>query len=83
MGGSKYAEKGSMYGMIFGIIFTPVGMILGAFLGALIGELAWADKEIGPALKAAVGTFIGFMLGTGLKTIVSVIFLWRIIAFCF
>lgn len=82
-GGTKYAERGSMIGMILGIFLTPIGMILGAFLGALIGELAWADKEIGPALKAAVGTFIGFMLGTGLKTIVSVIFLWRIIAFCF
>ena len=78
MGGSKYAEKGSLYGMIFGIIFTPVGMILGSFLGALMAELFVAKKSEGQALKAALGTFLGFILGTGIKAIVSVCILWQI-----
>ena len=82
-GGSKYAERGALIGLIAGIILTPVGMIMGSFLGAFIAELQWGKKEAGDALKAAAGSFIGFMLGTGLKTIVSVLILWRIIAFCF
>lgn len=81
MGGSKYAEKGSLYGMIFGIIFTPVGMILGAFLGALLAELVVAKKTEGEALKAAVGSFLGFILGTGIKTIAAVLLLWQIIVY--
>lgn len=80
-GGSKYAERGALIGLVAGIILTPVGMILGSFLGAFIAELHWAKKETGEALKAAIGSFIGFMLGTGLKTIVACLMMWRIIAF--
>ncbi len=82
-GGSKYAERGAMIGMIVGIIFTPIGMILGSFLGAFLAELSFAKQSTETALKAAVGSFIGFILGTGLKTIVSVLILWRIIVFAF
>ena len=78
MGGSRYAEKGSLYGMIFGIIFTPVGMILGSFLGALIAELAIAKKNLDEAIRSAVGSFLGFILGTGIKTICAVLILWQI-----
>ena len=80
-GGSKYAERGALIGLVAGIILTPVGMILGSFLGAFFAELHWAKKEAGEALKAAIGSFIGFMLGTGLKTIVACLMMWRIIAF--
>ena len=82
-GGSKYAERGAMIGLVAGIILTPIGMILGSFLGAFIAELHWGKKETGDALKAATGSFIGFILGTGLKTIVSVLILWRILVFSF
>lgn len=81
MGGSKYAEKGSLYGMIFGIIFTPIGMILGAFLGALLAELVVVSKEFAPALKSAFGTFLGFILGTGIKTIAAVWMMWQIFVY--
>ena len=80
-GGSKYAERGALIGLIAGIILTPVGMIMGSFLGAFIAELQWGKKEAGDALKAAAGSFVGFMLGTGLKTIVACLMMWRIIAF--
>ena len=82
-GGSKYAERGSMVGMLLGLVFTPIGMLLGAFLGAFVAELYWADKQAGDALKAAAGSFLGFIVGTFMKTVVSVLILWRIIVFCF
>lgn len=80
-GGSKYAERGAMAGLILGVLLTPIGMILGSFLGAFLAELYYNRKGTGQALKAAVGSFLGFMTGTGLKTIVSLLILWRIVVF--
>ena len=82
-GGSRYAEKGALVGLIAGIILTPVGMILGSFLGAFLFELYYTRKGAGQALKAAFGSFLGFITGTGLKTIVSVIIMWKILVFAF
>ena len=82
-GGSRYAERGAMAGLIIGIFLTPVGMILGSFLGAFISELYWGKKDSVGALKAAFGSFLGFITGTGLKTIVAVLILWKIFAFAF
>lgn len=82
-GGSRYAERGAMVGLLLGIIFTPIGMILGSFLGAFLSELYWGGKSAGAALKAALGSFLGFITGTGLKTIVSVLIIWRIFVFSF
>ena len=80
-GGSRFAEKGAMVGLIAGIILTPVGMILVSFLGAFLFELYYSRKGVEPALKAAFGSFLGFITGTGIKTIVSCLILWRIIVF--
>jgi len=80
-GGSRHAERGAMVGLILGIIFTPVGMILGSFLGAFLMELYYNDKGASQALNAAVGSFLGFILGTGIKTIISVCILWQIFVF--
>ena len=82
-GGSKYAERGALVGLVAGIIFTPVGMILGSFLGAFLFELYYARKGSAQALKAAVGSFLGFITGTGLKTIASVLIFIKIINFSF
>ena len=82
-GGSKYAERGALVGLVAGIILTPVGMILGSFLGAFLFELYYARKGSAQALKAAIGSFLGFITGTGLKTIVSILIMWRILVFAF
>lgn len=82
-GGSRYAERGALAGLIIGIFLTPVGMILGSFLGAFISELYWGKKDSVGALKAAFGSFLGFITGTGLKTIVAVLILWKIFVFAF
>lgn len=82
-GGSKYAERGAIIGLIAGIILTPIGMILGSFLGAFLAELHFAHKSVGDALKAAFGSFLGFILGTGIKTIASCLIMWQIIVYAF
>lgn len=82
-GGSKYAERGALVGLIAGIILTPVGMILGSFLGAFLFELYYSRKGAEQALKAAFGSFFGFITGTGLKTIVACIIMWKIVVFAF
>lgn len=74
-GGTKYGMWGSTIGLFVGIIFTPIGMILGSMLGALIGELYYDIKDTNRALKAALGSFIGFMTSTFLKVVVAIGFL--------
>ena len=80
-GGSRHAERGAMAGLIVGIILTPVGMILGSFLGAFLSEMYWGKKPASDALKSAIGSFLGFILGTGLKTIASVCIFWQILVY--
>ena len=82
-GGSKYAERGALIGLVAGIILTPIGMIAGSFLGAFIAEVQWGKKTSSEALLAALGSFLGFILGTGIKTIASVLILWQIIIYAF
>ncbi len=56
--------------MILGMFFGPFGIILGPFVGAFVGELI-AGKDKRNALKAAIGSFVGFLLGTISKLIVA------------
>ncbi|MCC8061672.1 MAG: DUF456 domain-containing protein [Rikenellaceae bacterium] len=79
-GGSKAATWGSIIGMVAGLIFTPIGMLLGMLLGAFLGELWYAKKSGGEALKAAMGTFVGFLLGTGLKLLLCFYVLYQLIS---
>lgn len=77
-GGSKYGVWGTMLGLIIGIIFLgPFGIIIGPFAGALIGELIYNSKDGSRALKAAFGSFVGFMLSTGLKFMTSLFFAYQ------
>ncbi len=70
-GASKWGVWGSIIGMIVGILFMgPLGMFIGTFLGAVAGELV-TGKSGGGALKAGLGTFVGTLLGIGLKLTAS------------
>jgi uncharacterized protein len=80
-GGSKAASRGAFVGMVIGIIFfPPIGMIIGAFLGALLADMFVEGKELRHSLKSAMGSFLGFLAGTGLKLIASGVMMYYIIA---
>lgn len=73
-GGSKYGMIGTTLGLVIGLIAPiPGGIIIGAFLGALIGEL-YNKSDSDTALKAAFGSFLGFITSTFLKFVVAAIY---------
>ncbi len=75
-GGSKYATTGATIGLIIGFFTGPWGIILGPFCGALVGELINKEGRNEGVFKAAFGAFMGFLLGTGLKMITVLGFIW-------
>ena len=74
-GGSKYGVWGSTIGVIAGFWLGPLGIIIGPFIGAFVGELI-ASNDSEHALRAAWGSFVGFLFGTLLKLVVCVVMAW-------
>ena len=76
-GGSRMATAGSVLGLLIGMFFfPPVGLIIGPFLGALAGELIHNRTDNAKAFKVALGTFLAFFFGSGIKLIVSAVMLF-------
>lgn len=74
-GGSKYGVWGTNIGIVLGLIAPiPFGVIIGPFLGAFIGELIYNIHNPKGALKAAFGSFIGFLTSTFISVMVSLIY---------
>lgn len=82
-GGTKMGVRGSTAGLIVGVFVLPIaglvlgpfglfGIILGPFAGAYVGELLGGLKSK-EAMRAAIGSFIGFLSGVLLKLAVSVV----------
>jgi len=66
---SRYGILGAFLGLVGGIIlFGFWGIILGPFIGAFSAELV-VKRQARGALKSAVGTFIGFVVGSLMKVI--------------
>lgn len=69
-GGSSAGSWGSLVGMIIGF-FIPIpfflGPVVGAFVGALLTEKMISKKDSGTAIRAAMGSFLAFIVGTGIK----------------
>lgn len=78
-GSSGMGIFGATLGLIIGLFFPPVGFIIGPFIGALCGEFV-KTKKTADSLVAGIGTFIGFMLGTVLKLVLSVVITGWLIA---
>ncbi len=72
--------RGSMLGLIIGLFFPPIGIIIGPFLGALVAELIHDAHDTPKAIKSALGSFIGFLLSTGLKLGVSLTLTWHFVS---
>jgi len=73
-GGTKSGAIGSTIGLVVGLFFPPFGIVLGPFIGAFAGELSKnPNRKI--ALKAAFGSFLGFLSGMALKLIVSLVYM--------
>lgn len=75
-GGSKYGTIGSLVGLIAGFFIGPFGIVLGPFVGAFVGELIFDSSDKKRVFNAALGTFKGFLFGTGLKIAVCLVFIW-------
>jgi len=75
-GGSSYGVWGTNIGLVVGI-FAPVpfGFMIGPFLGAFVGELIYNSTDHERALKAATGSFIGFLVSGFVQFVVGVGFL--------
>lgn len=74
-GGSSYGIWGTNIGLVVGLIAPiPLGVIIGPFVGALIGELIYDSQDHKRAVKAATGSFVGFLASTFMKFVVCVIY---------
>ena len=85
MGGSWAGMVGAFVGMIVGLMIPGAGLfifIIAAFAGAVIFEML-AGKESRIALKAGLGSFIGFLAGTVIKFAIGVVmlvyFVWKVL----
>ena len=82
-GGSKYASWGAIIGLFLGLIIPPMGMILGSLIGAFVAEILFADKDTKSSIKSALGAFLGFIFGTGLKLITCGVMMFYLVIYAF
>ncbi|MFC7684686.1 DUF456 domain-containing protein [Ureibacillus sp. GCM10028918] len=73
-GGTKAGMWGSTIGLLIGPFIIPVaGILIGPFVGAVIGELLVTKTEYKQALKAGIGSLVGFLTSIVTKGIIQVI----------
>ena len=81
-GGSRSGMIGATIGLVVCLIAPiPFGVIIGPFIGAFIGEIInKSDRR--SALKAAFGSFIGFLASSFMEFIVAfgflILFVWKV-----
>ncbi|HMT27188.1 MAG TPA: DUF456 domain-containing protein [Candidatus Absconditabacterales bacterium] len=73
-GGTTRGSTGATIGTILGFFLIPgIGMLIGPFIGALAGELLHG-QTMKKSFKAARGSLIGFVAGTGIRLAIAIIF---------
>ena len=78
-GGTKYGVWGCTIGFLLAFWMGPLGVIIGPFIGAFVGELI-AGQDSKRSFRAALGSFVGFLLGSFLKLVVCFMMLYYVIA---
>jgi len=74
-GSSKEGIWGGMIGIVVGLFFfPPIGIILGPLVGTVVGDMI-AGGTFTKALNSGVGSLVGFLVGTGVKLIFSIVVL--------
>ena len=73
-GGTSFGNRGCIAGTLLGMFFMPWGVIVGPFLGAVAGEMM-GGQDLSHAIRAGIGTLLGFLFGTLMKVIVCFYFL--------
>ncbi len=75
-GGSSYGVWGTNIGLVVGLLAPiPFGFVIGPFVGAFVGEMIYNSKDHNRALKAATGSFLGFLASTFMKFVVCMMYL--------
>ena len=77
-GGTKYGVWGCTIGFIAAFWMGPFGVIVGPFLGAFVGELI-GGQTTHHSFRAALGSFVGFLMGSFLKLVASFLMMFYII----
>lgn len=73
-GGSKAGMWGSTIGLLIGPFVIPIaGILLGPFIGAVAAELLVTRTTFDQAVKAGIGSLIGFLTSVVTKGIIQVI----------
>ncbi|WP_300748253.1 DUF456 domain-containing protein [uncultured Alistipes sp.] len=71
-GGTRAGTIGATVGMFAGLFVGGfIGVVLGPFVGAVIGELMHDRSNTAHAFRVGVGSFLSFLVGTGLKLVAA------------
>lgn len=72
-GGSRSGAIGATVGVFAGFFFfPPLGILIGPFIGAVLGELLNDRRDTGKAFLIGIGSFLSFVVGTGIKLAASI-----------
>lgn len=82
-GGSKAGMWGSTIGLLVGPFVIPIaGILVGPFIGAVIAELIVTKSTFEQAVKAGIGSLVGFLTSVVtkgvLQTVMIVLFIFTI-----
>lgn len=77
-GGSKAGMTGATIGIFAGMFMGPIGVIVGPFAGAVLGEMISEQRTLSEATKVGFGSFLSFIVGTGIKLVVTIMMTYYI-----